>query len=153
MEKKNSIDASIGQKIRQLRNEHRVTQEKLGEVLGVSFQQVQKYERGVNRISAGKLYHIARLFSVPVSHFFRPEEGFREEHPAPEPSAETRDESLMREGGSSPAESAAKSRISSAEADEVLVAYCAIDNRELRAQLRALLKSLATLDNGPGSAG
>ena len=47
-----------------------VSQEKLAEELGLTFQQVQKYERGANRVSASKLYEIARALSSPVSYFF-----------------------------------------------------------------------------------
>jgi transcriptional regulator with XRE-family HTH domain len=47
-----------------------VSQERLAEALGLTFQQVQKYERGANRISASKLYDIARFLSAPVSYFF-----------------------------------------------------------------------------------
>ncbi len=46
-----------------------LSQERLGEALGVTFQQIQKYERGANRISASKLYEVSRLLGVPVSHF------------------------------------------------------------------------------------
>jgi transcriptional regulator with XRE-family HTH domain len=47
-----------------------VSQERLAEALGLTFQQVQKYERGANRISASKLYEIARFLSCPISYFF-----------------------------------------------------------------------------------
>jgi len=47
-----------------------MSQEKLGEELGVTFQQVQKYERGANRIGAGRLWHLARVLEVPVSFFY-----------------------------------------------------------------------------------
>ena len=47
-----------------------VSQERLAEALGLTFQQVQKYERGANRISASKLYEIARFLSAPISYFF-----------------------------------------------------------------------------------
>jgi transcriptional regulator with XRE-family HTH domain len=47
-----------------------MSQEKLGDALGITFQQVQKYEKGVNRISASRLQHIAQLFQVPVPFFF-----------------------------------------------------------------------------------
>ncbi len=47
-----------------------VSQERLAEALGLTFQQVQKYERGANRISASKLYDIARFLSAPISYFF-----------------------------------------------------------------------------------
>jgi transcriptional regulator with XRE-family HTH domain len=47
-----------------------MTQERLGEALGVTFQQVQKYEKGANRLSAGRLFRIANLLEVEVSYFF-----------------------------------------------------------------------------------
>ncbi len=47
-----------------------MSQEKLGEALGLTFQQVQKYEKGTNRISASKLQHIAKILAVPVEFFF-----------------------------------------------------------------------------------
>jgi transcriptional regulator with XRE-family HTH domain len=47
-----------------------MSQEKLGEHLGITFQQIQKYEKGTNRIGASRLQHIARVLSVPVSFFF-----------------------------------------------------------------------------------
>jgi transcriptional regulator with XRE-family HTH domain len=47
-----------------------VSQERLAEALGLTFQQVQKYERGANRVSASKLYEIARFLSAPISYFF-----------------------------------------------------------------------------------
>ncbi len=65
-----SIDAVIGQRLRTLRTEMKVSQSKLGEDVGISFQQVQKYERGANRISASRLYKIADALSVNVNYFF-----------------------------------------------------------------------------------
>ena len=47
-----------------------MSQEKLGELLGLTFQQVQKYEKGVNRIGAGRLYQLACILGVPVSYFY-----------------------------------------------------------------------------------
>jgi transcriptional regulator with XRE-family HTH domain len=47
-----------------------MSQEKLGQLLGLTFQQVQKYERGVNRISAGRLFEVARVLGVPISFFY-----------------------------------------------------------------------------------
>jgi transcriptional regulator with XRE-family HTH domain len=61
-----------------------VSQERLAEALGLTFQQVQKYERGANRISASKLYDIARFLSAPISYFFEgltdPSQGSGVEH-------------------------------------------------------------------------
>ena len=57
-----------------------LSQEKLGEALGLTFQQVQKYERGANRISASRLFQIGRVLDVPVSYFYdeMPDEVVRE---------------------------------------------------------------------------
>lgn len=64
------IDRVVGKKIRLRRRELKLTQEKLGELLDLTFQQVQKYEKGVNRVSAGRLFEIAGVLEVPVSYFF-----------------------------------------------------------------------------------
>jgi|ERR1700754_485183 len=63
-------DLEIGQKIRALRVAKGVSQATLGQALGVTFQQVQKYERGTNRVSAGRLQKIASLLETPVTFFY-----------------------------------------------------------------------------------
>jgi len=70
------IDRVVGQRIRWRRRELKLTQERLGELLELTFQQVQKYEKGVNRVSAGRLYEIAGVLGVPVSYFFDGAEEF-----------------------------------------------------------------------------
>ena len=64
------IDAIVGARVRQRRTLLGMSQEKLGEAVGLTFQQVQKYERGTNRISASRLFGMARVLEVPVSYFF-----------------------------------------------------------------------------------
>lgn len=64
------IDRLVGQRLRWRRRELRLTQEKLGELLNLTFQQVQKYEKGVNRISAGRLYEIAAALGVQIAYFY-----------------------------------------------------------------------------------
>lgn len=66
----NPIDAHVGRRIRQRRTSIGFSQEKLGEALGLTFQQVQKYERGINRVGASRLYDIARVLGVPVCFFY-----------------------------------------------------------------------------------
>ena len=66
----NQIDAHVGLRMRMRRMILGITQESLSERLGVTFQQVQKYERGINRISAGRLYEISVTLAVPVQYFF-----------------------------------------------------------------------------------
>jgi transcriptional regulator with XRE-family HTH domain len=64
------IDAHVGARVRLRRTLLGMSQEKLGDALGLTFQQVQKYERGVNRIGASRLFDLARLLDVPIGFFF-----------------------------------------------------------------------------------
>jgi transcriptional regulator with XRE-family HTH domain len=64
------IDVHVGQRVRLRRNIMGLSQQRLAQGLGITFQQVQKYERGANRISASKLYEIARIIQVPIGFFF-----------------------------------------------------------------------------------
>lgn len=64
------IDAHVGARVRLRRTLLGMSQEKLGDALGLTFQQVQKYERGVNRIGASRLFDLARVLDVPIGFFF-----------------------------------------------------------------------------------
>ena len=64
------IDAHVGTRIRLRRTMMGMSQERLGEALGLTFQQVQKYERGVNRVGASRLFDLSRVLDVPISFFF-----------------------------------------------------------------------------------
>lgn len=66
----NFVDVHVGNRIRMRRQFVGMSQEKLGELLGITFQQVQKYEKGSNRISASRLYYTAKTLGVPVQFFF-----------------------------------------------------------------------------------
>jgi transcriptional regulator with XRE-family HTH domain len=66
----NAIDRKLGQRVRTRRLEIGMSQERLAELLGVTFQQVQKYEKGVNRIAASRLFDISAALDMPVSRFF-----------------------------------------------------------------------------------
>lgn len=66
----NSIDKLVGRNVRIYRLKKNMSQEKLGEALGLTFQQVQKYEKGTNRVGAGRLYQIACILGVPVTTLF-----------------------------------------------------------------------------------
>ena len=65
------IDVHVGQKIHQRRNELGLSLAVMSDRLGVTYQQIQKYEMGQNRISAGRLYAIAKSLDVPVGYFFQ----------------------------------------------------------------------------------
>lgn len=83
----NPIDVHVGSRIRLRRNILGISQEKLGEHLGITFQQIQKYEKGTNRVGASRLQEIAAVLQVPVSFLFEgapgqdpaSSEGFAEE--------------------------------------------------------------------------
>eukprot|EP01035_Chromulina_nebulosa_P063261 gene63261-86543_t len=64
------IDVHVGSRIRLRRTLMGLSQERLGEALGLTFQQVQKYERGVNRVGASRLFDLSRVLDVPISFFF-----------------------------------------------------------------------------------
>src|SRR5919199_2768042 len=64
------VDVQVGARLRLRRKMLGLSQEKLGEMIGLTFQQVQKYERGANRIGASRLYELSRILDVPVSFFF-----------------------------------------------------------------------------------
>jgi transcriptional regulator with XRE-family HTH domain len=93
----NKIDKHVGNQVRTRRMMLGMSQEKLGERLGLTFQQVQKYEKGVNRIGAGRLFDLARILEIGLPYFYdglldpvsgRP--GFAEpEVPPPSPSRQT----------------------------------------------------------------
>jgi transcriptional regulator with XRE-family HTH domain len=81
----NQVDRHVGGRVRMRRMMIKMSQEKLGEALGLTFQQVQKYEKGTNRIGASRLQQIAGVLGVPVDFFFNgapqgdaPAEGFTE---------------------------------------------------------------------------
>ena len=66
----NPIDVHVGSRIRLRRTLLGMSQERLGDALGLTFQQVQKYERGMNRVGASRLFDLSRVLDVPISFFF-----------------------------------------------------------------------------------
>jgi transcriptional regulator with XRE-family HTH domain len=73
-----AIDDHVGRRIRERRILLGLTQQELGEMIGVTYQQAHKYERGINRVSAGRLFEIARVLSAPITYFY---EGIEQEGP------------------------------------------------------------------------
>src|ERR1700741_2910006 len=69
-DKPNPIDVHVGSRVRMRRNMLGLSQEKLGEAIGLTFQQVQKNERGANRIGASRLLELSRVLDVPVAFFY-----------------------------------------------------------------------------------
>ena len=75
----NPVDVHVGSRVRMRRTLLGLSQEKLGEAIGLTFQQVQKYETGANRVSASRLWQLCEALNVPVSFFF---EGYPEDKPS-----------------------------------------------------------------------
>src|SRR6188472_3564878 len=71
-----AIDDHVGARIRERRIMLGLTQQHLADLIGVTYQQAHKYERGINRVSAGRLFEVAQVLSVPVNYFF---DGLEEE--------------------------------------------------------------------------
>ncbi len=67
---KHAVDVHVGKRIRHRRWMNGTTQQQLAEAVGIKFQQIQKYETGMNRVSASRLWDISRVLNVPVSFFF-----------------------------------------------------------------------------------
>ena len=129
-DKPNPIDVQVGSRVRLRRNMLGLSQEKLGEAIGLTFQQVQKYERGANRIGASRLHELSRVLDVPVSFFFDDMDPVR----APaipggfaEPPADVFESDPLRRP----------------ETVELIDAYFAIDDTAVRRRLLDLAKALA----------
>jgi transcriptional regulator with XRE-family HTH domain len=71
----NDIDRHVGTRIRERRVMLGLSQQQMADMIGVTYQQAHKYERGINRISAGRLFEIARVLNVPISYFYEGLEG------------------------------------------------------------------------------
>ena len=76
-----AVDVHVGKRIRHRRWMNGTTQQQLADAVGIKFQQIQKYETGMNRVSASRLWDIAHALDVPVTFFF---EGFEQDQPAAE---------------------------------------------------------------------
>lgn len=89
--KPNPIDIHVGKRLREICILEGFTQEKLGDAIGLSFQQITKYMNGGNRISMSRMYRICKTLDVPVSYFF---EGLDDDTPAPLDDTMTKRETL-----------------------------------------------------------
>ncbi len=121
----NEIDVYVGQRLRERREALGISQGKLGRHLGLTFSQVQKYEKGSNRIGAGRLFQIAEYLGTQPSYFF---EGLSADSVAP--------------AGAEPPVAAA-SQASPEEVRVLVAAFGTIPEQGTRASVLALVKSLA----------
>jgi transcriptional regulator with XRE-family HTH domain len=124
----NPTDVHVGSRIRLRRTLLGMSQERLGEAIGLTFQQVQKYERGANRVGASRLYDLSRVLDVPVSFFF--------EDMAPQDSASAAP-------GAVTPEKSEKDPLLKRETLELVRAYYKIPDVQVRRRLFELAKALA----------
>lgn len=131
--KPNPTDIHVGSRIRMRRNILGMSQEKLGEHLGITFQQIQKYEKGTNRVGASRLQAIASILDVPVSFFF-----------ADAPGGETHELTGMSEGRSA---NFVVDFVNSAEGLQLNRAFARITEPKIRRRIIDLVKALAQDDS------
>jgi len=131
--KPNPTDIHVGSRIRLRRNILGMSQEKLGEHLGITFQQIQKYEKGTNRVGASRLQAIASILDVPVSFFF-----------ADAPGSETPELTGMSEGKSA---HFVVDFVNSAEGLQLNRAFARIAEPRIRRRIIDLVKALADDDS------
>lgn len=127
--KPNPIDIHVGSRIRLRRTMLGMSQEKLGESLGITFQQIQKYEKGTNRVGASRLQNIAGILNVPVSFFF-------EDAPGDQPGSATG----MAEASSS---NYVVDFLSSSEGLQLNRAFVKISDPKVRRRIVDLVKTLS----------
>ena len=127
--KANPVDAHVGYRVRLRRMLIGMSQEKLGEMLGLTFQQVQKYEKGVNRIGAGRLFQVAHILGVPIDYFYEGVNGMGEGAPG-----------FAEPGGSSPP---VMEFLSSGEGLQLSLAFMKIKDPKVRKRVLDLVKSLS----------
>jgi transcriptional regulator with XRE-family HTH domain len=122
----NPIDAQVGNRVRLRRMLIGMSQERLGELLGLTFQQVQKYEKGVNRIGAGRLFEVSRILGVPIEYFY---EGANGQTPGGQ-AAQQNTPPIME-------------FVSSGEGLQLSLAFMRIKDPRVRKRMLELVKSLA----------
>jgi transcriptional regulator with XRE-family HTH domain len=125
----NPVDGLVGNRVRLRRMLTGMSQEKLGDLLGLTFQQVQKYEKGVNRIGAGRLFEIAKILNVKIDFFY---EG-----------AEELMSGLVRGFAEDSNKPPVLEFVSSGEGLQLSVAFMKIKESQVRKRVIDLVKSLA----------
>ncbi len=123
------IDLAIGSRLRLRRLAMGFSQETLARALGITFQQIQKYERGTNRIFASRLFHLARVLRVPVSYFFQGLSPEGEESPGAATAAR-------------PEEEGVQDLLGRSDSLKLIQAFNRISDPVVRRQIYALVKSV-----------
>lgn len=129
----NPVDVHVGTRIRLRRTLLGLSQEKLGEAIGLTFQQVQKYERGANRVGSSRLFDLSRVLDVQIAYFF-------EEMPA---NIEDKSPSRLMGLSSPPAMEYEPDPMAKRETLELVRAYYRIPDAAVRKRVFELIKSIA----------
>jgi len=127
------IDIHVGSRVRMRRTLLGMSQEKLGNALSLTFQQIQKYERGANRIGSSRLYKLSHILDVPVGYFFE----------------EMQKETVQRAKGLSDSNSATfeQDQLAKRETLELVRAYYKVTDPKVRKRLFELVKAVAKSGN------
>ena len=120
-----TLDAHVGQRIRDKRNERGMSQTEVANALGVTFQQVRKYERGTNRVGASRLYDLSRILNVPVQIFF---------------------EGLENQADTLRGDAENVVHLIKPETIELVEAYYKVDNPHVRRQILSTIRSISFAD-------
>ena len=120
-----SFNTHVGQRIRDKRNERGMSQTEVANALGVTFQQVRKYERGTNRVSASRLYDLSRILSLPLQIFF---EGLENQADTSEDDAEN------------------VVHLMKPDTIELVEAYYKVDNLHVRRRILSTIRSISFAD-------
>lgn len=143
----NAIDVHVGSRIRLRRTLLGMSQERLGNALGLTFQQVQKYERGTNRVGASRLFDISRILDVPIAYFFDD----LPHHLSTGPISGPRGRSNGFAEQPEPFNDGADEQLSNRETRELIRAYYRIPDPAVRVKMLELIKSLVPAKTKPDS--
>lgn len=142
----NPIDTHVGKRLRLRRTLLGMSQERLGDLLGLTFQQVQKYERGVNRIGSSRLFELGQILDVPVSFFF-------DDLPEGDGPLPLGAPGLAEERAGFDHEEVDRLPLDKRETLELVRAYYRIGDPSVRKRLFELAKALANLDHSAAITG
>ena len=123
----NAVDKKVGQRVRSRRLEIGMSQERLAELLGVTFQQVQKYEKGVNRIAVGRLLDIANALEISASRFF---------------------DGLERRGVAEDGQDYVNDALATPEGAQLMALFATIKSQKIRRKVLELVRTLADDERG-----
>ena len=128
-----SIDEYVGAQLRQRRTLMGLSQEKLAEAVGITFQQIQKYENGANRVSAGRLFEFSKILNIPISYFF---DNILDEKSSQSPFYGMAEES---QAGFEPQEDLIRKK----ETIDLIRTYYSVKNEDQRKDLLKMVKTMA----------